>query len=95
MTHRTAGYMANTLQVGIPHALGLIVGVTDIVAYHRRFAAKVTLLAHDLLSFPFKMLIGPSPWTLTTLGQGAGRTLIIAVTSLPRIKISNPETEIL
>jgi hypothetical protein len=59
MTHRTAGYMANTLQVGIPHALGLIVGVTDIVAYHRRFAAKVALLAHDLLSFPFKIAHRP------------------------------------
>jgi hypothetical protein len=55
VTHRTAVCVANTLQVGIPHTLGLIVSVTDVVAYHRCFAAKVTLLAHDLLSFPFQI----------------------------------------
>ena len=39
--------MAHLLEVGIPNALGFIIGMADIVTDMRRFAAKCTYSAHE------------------------------------------------
>jgi hypothetical protein len=39
--------MAHLLEVGIPNALGFVIGMADIVTYMRRFAAKCTYSAHE------------------------------------------------
>lgn len=40
------------LQVDVPAAAGRVVGVRDVVAELRAFAAKITFLCHDVLRFP-------------------------------------------
>jgi len=42
--------MTHSLQVGIPYAFGLVIGVADVIAFVRCFSAKFTR-PHD--SFPF------------------------------------------
>jgi len=40
-------HMPNLLQVGVPDALGLVVGMTDVVAHVRRLSAEFAC-SHDL-----------------------------------------------
>ena len=55
--HRTISkLMANALQIGVKTALGLDVGVADIIAALGRFAAESAYLAHDILRIYRKTL---------------------------------------
>jgi len=39
--------MPHLLEVGIPDTFGLIIGMADVVAHMRGFAAELTYSAHD------------------------------------------------
>jgi hypothetical protein len=44
--------MTNRLQIGVPQALRLVIGVAYIIANMRRFSTEFTYPAHDKTSFP-------------------------------------------
>ena len=81
------------LQIDVPAAAGGVVGVRDVVAELRAFAAKITFLCHDLLRpeslksstrrhLPFEQAI------LRNQGCGSGRHERIRTADLYRVKVA-------